>query len=125
MVLGIDPFEKEKNPMSKPDNYYRRIRGGIAAPDWVKTYLLVHPSAARRMLREDFIAGVLDREEERAIRRYIDLLVEAESEGSPYPRWRDFIEEEVANASLTEDELDELWAEGISKAFPRTAQGGN
>lgn len=98
------------------DALYRRARRSVVAPDWVKPYLAVHPSEARRMLKTDFLDGVLDREEESAIRYFIEELTEAEQTESEYPTWNQVIEELIRREEMTDEE----WFEGVSKSgLPR------
>lgn len=92
------------------DALYRRARRSVVAPDWVKPYLAVHPSTARKMLKADYLDGALNKEEEAAIRHFIGELTEAEQTESEYPAWNQVLEEMIRREEMT----DEQWFEGVS-----------
>lgn len=97
------------------DALYRRARRSVVAPDWVKPYLDVRPSEARRMLRGDFRNGALNFEEEAAVRYFIEELAEAERTESEYPTWNQAIEALIRREEMTDEE----WFEGVRNGgFP-------
>lgn len=91
------------------DALYRRARRSVVAPDWVKPYLALHPSEARRMLKADFLDGALNKDEEAATRHFIEELTEAERTDSEYPTWNQVIDELVRREEMT----DEDWTDGV------------
>lgn len=97
------------------DALYRRARRSVVVPNWVKPYLAVHPTEARRILKADFLDGVLNKEEESAIRSFLEELTEAERTESEYPTWNQVLEELIRREEMT----DEQWFEGvINSNFP-------
>ncbi|WP_146185204.1 hypothetical protein [Microbacterium sp. HMWF026] len=103
------------------DALYRRARRSVIAPDWVKPYLAVHPSEARRMLKSAFFEGVLAREEESAIRSFIDELALADETSTAYPTWNEFVRQEFERPEMSEDE----WCEAVGNSgFPEKNNNG-
>jgi len=107
---------KEKNIMVNIDAIYRRARRDIQARDWIKPYLLVRPSEGRRALRNDFLNGLLNIEEENAIRHYLDALEQAEAADREYPTWNEFLIEETKREDTSEREwLDAVLMLGLDR----------
>ena len=104
------------------DALYRRARRGVVAPDWVKPYLAVHPSEARRILKADFLDGALNKDEEGAARYFIEELREAERTDSEYPTWNQVIDELIRREEMT----DEDWFDGVmNSGLPKRKSNGN
>lgn len=98
------------------DAIYRRARRDIQARDWIKPYLLVRPSEGRRALRNDFLNGLLNIEEENAIRHYLDALEQAEAADREYPTWNEFLIEETKREDTSEREwLDAVLMLGLDR----------